>query len=370
MDVTERKRAAEALANRTEELATTVEELELIQEELRTNNDELVAAQQSLQDHGQRYLDLFESAPDGYLVTDAHGIIREANLAAGALLQEEQADLAGKPLLLFVPAALQEDYQTMLEGLASAQGVQRWETQLQTRQQTRIDAAVTVAVVRDDEGKPESLRWLLRDVTDRKRAEETLRERERLLQDVIDGSTSPIFLKDRDGKFITINATLERMLGMSREEIKGKTDYDIAPKEVADYWRNNDKKVMATGKAIQIEEVADLQDGHHIFLANKFPLVDAHGQIVRCWRHLSRHHRAQAAGAGTRGAERVAGAAGGRADGRGPASGGPVAPPGVGTDAGRTAGTPSPRGDPARPSPATAGGGEVRPCDRPEPDQG
>ena len=70
---------------------------------------------------------------------------------------------------------------------------------------------------------------LVTDITDRKRAEGALRERERLLQDVIDGSTSPIFLKDRDGKFITINASLERMLGMSREEVKGKTDYDIAP---------------------------------------------------------------------------------------------------------------------------------------------
>ncbi len=120
---------------------------------------------------------------------------------------------------------------------------------------------------------------MLTDITERKRAEDALRDNIRLLDDVIDGSTSPIFLKDRDGKFITINASLERMLGKSRQELKGKTDYDIAPKEVADYWRSHDTKVMATGKAIQIEEVADLQDGHHIFLANKFPLVDAHGQV-------------------------------------------------------------------------------------------
>ena len=129
------------------------------------------------------------------------------------------------------------------------------------------------------DGKSYGRLWIHVEITERKQAEEALRERERLLQDVIDGSTSPIFLKDRDGKFITINASLERMLGMSREEIKGKTDYDIAPKEVADYWRTHDTKVMATGKAIQIEEVADLQDGHHIFLANKFPLVDADGQV-------------------------------------------------------------------------------------------
>ena len=116
------------------------------------------------------------------------------------------------------------------------------------------------------------------DITDRKRVENALRVRERLLQDVIDSSTSPIFLKDRAGKFITINASLERMLGKSREEVIGKTDYDIAPTEVADYWRAHDQQVMATGKSLQIEEVADLQDGHHVFLANKFPLVDADGR--------------------------------------------------------------------------------------------
>ena len=116
-------------------------------------------------------------------------------------------------------------------------------------------------------------------ITERKRAEEALRDNIQLLNDIIDGSPSPIFLKDRDGKFITINASLERMLGRSRQELKGKTDYDIAPKEVADYWRSHDAKVMATGKAIQMEEVADLQDGHHIFLANKFPLVNANGQV-------------------------------------------------------------------------------------------
>ena len=132
---------------------------------------------------------------------------------------------------------------------------------------------------RDPDGRVLGIVGVARDITDRKRAETALREKERLLQDVIDGSTSPIFLKDRDGKFITINTSLERMTGMSREDLKGKTDYDIAPQEVADDWRTHDTRVMATGQAIQIEEVADLQDGHHVFLANKFPLVDSGGQV-------------------------------------------------------------------------------------------
>ena len=127
--------------------------------------------------------------------------------------------------------------------------------------------------------EPGQFAVLFRDITERKRAEEELRERERLFQDVIDGSTSPIFLKDLEGKFITINTPLERMLGISRATIKGKTDYDIASKDTADYWRSHDIQVMKTGVPLQIEEVADLEDGHHVFLANKFPLVNGSGQI-------------------------------------------------------------------------------------------
>ena len=108
----------------------------------------------------------------------------------------------------------------------------------------------------------------------------TERNNVRLLNDIIDGcSPSAIFLKDRDGKFITINAPLEKMLGVSRDELRGKTDYDLFSKEVADLYRAHDTKVMATGKAIQVEEAADLPDGHHFFLANKFPLVAADGRI-------------------------------------------------------------------------------------------
>ena len=119
----------------------------------------------------------------------------------------------------------------------------------------------------------------VQDITARKQAETALQNNIRLLEDVMEGSPSPIFLKDLEGRFISINSALERMLGKSRQELKGKTDYDIAPKELADYWQSHDKKIIETGEAIQVEETADLPDGHHTFLANKFPLVDAGGRI-------------------------------------------------------------------------------------------
>lgn len=112
------------------------------------------------------------------------------------------------------------------------------------------------------------------------RAEEALRSSQEQLQAIIDGAADTVvFLKDIDGRFITVNSRFEEMLGITRDDMRGKTDYDLVTRERADYYRAHDQLVLATGRPIQIEEVALLADGkEHTFLANKFPLVDASGK--------------------------------------------------------------------------------------------
>jgi PAS domain S-box-containing protein len=118
------------------------------------------------------------------------------------------------------------------------------------------------------------------DITESRQAEEAVRNSRKQLQDIIDGSPGVVFVKDLEGRFITANQAFERFLGMTREELRGKTDYDIMTRERADRYRENDRRVAETGEPIQIEEVADLADGRqHVFLANKFPLRDASGKI-------------------------------------------------------------------------------------------
>jgi len=92
-----------------EELHVTVEELQGTQEQLRQQNaqlrqqnQELAATRQIIEAERQRYHDLFELAPDAYLVTDAEGIIREANRAAAMLLNVPQKFMVDKPLDIFV----------------------------------------------------------------------------------------------------------------------------------------------------------------------------------------------------------------------------------------------------------------------------
>jgi len=65
-----------------QEFMTALEELRVADDELRNQNEELVAGRQALEEERQRYQELFELAPDAYLITDHVGVVREANQAA------------------------------------------------------------------------------------------------------------------------------------------------------------------------------------------------------------------------------------------------------------------------------------------------
>jgi PAS domain-containing protein len=84
------------------ELGIVSEELQVAVEELQQQNEALAAAKLEVEIQRQRYQDLFDFAPHGYLVTDPNGTIQEANRAAANLLNISQQFLIGKPLIIFV----------------------------------------------------------------------------------------------------------------------------------------------------------------------------------------------------------------------------------------------------------------------------
>ncbi len=165
----------ELLADSLEELRIALEELHVAEEELRQQNEELAAAREVVERERQRYQDLFEFAPDGYLVTDTQGIIREANRAAVGLLKVSQKFLVGKPLINFIPDQERRVFRSDLIRLHHIDRLQEWELRLRSREGSEFDAAVSVVTFRDWEGKPVGWRWLLRNITARKQAEEQIR---------------------------------------------------------------------------------------------------------------------------------------------------------------------------------------------------
>ena len=89
---------------------------------------------------------------------------------------------------------------------------------------------------------------------ERKQAEKSLKESEQRLQAIIDNSDNSFYVKDLNGHFILINKHLEQLLGMKRDEVIGKTDYDFFTPELADYYKMHDSKIIETGMSEQLEE--------------------------------------------------------------------------------------------------------------------
>jgi PAS domain S-box-containing protein len=130
---------------------------------------------------------------------------------------------------------------------------------------------------RDATGKPTRVVGVAIDITERKQAEEALRDSETRLQAVLDNATAVIYVKDLQSRYILINHRYETLFHLNREEVKGKTDHDIFPKEIADVFRANDERVITSGTALEWEEVAPQEDGLHTYLSVKFPLCDSRG---------------------------------------------------------------------------------------------
>ncbi|MGB3759354.1 MAG: histidine kinase dimerization/phospho-acceptor domain-containing protein, partial [Rivularia sp. (in: cyanobacteria)] len=158
-----------------EQLNITVEELHVAQEELRQQNEQLIEYQQEIEKEHQRYQELFDFAPDGYLVTDTYGKIIEANLAASQLLALDKKKLAGKLIIIFVPQEKRGEFRKQLRYLYENKQIKDWELDLHNYSKTLFNCEINSSTINDKNGNCIGMRWLLRDISARKLAEAKMR---------------------------------------------------------------------------------------------------------------------------------------------------------------------------------------------------
>ncbi len=103
--------------------------------------------------------------------------------------------------------------------------------------------------------------------------------KKRDLQAIMDHSPAVIYIKDANGHYTFINKEFEKLFHINRKEIIGKTDYDIFSREFADVFQHHDKIVLASGRALEREEVTAQDDGPHTYISIKFPLLDSDDNI-------------------------------------------------------------------------------------------
>ena len=133
-----------------------------------------------------------------------------------------------------------------------------------------------------NQNKGSILQGTIQDITASKEAEEELSNTNKLLRTVIDNIPDAIYMKDTRFRKIIANKGDAINSGMGDvSEIIGKTDYDIYPKEVADIYTKDDRKVIEKGETVvNREEILPAKNKDRIILTSKFPLRNTENKIV------------------------------------------------------------------------------------------
>ncbi|MEH1791222.1 sensor domain-containing protein [Nostoc sp.] len=168
------QRTATQPNSQQELIIAAFDELQMAMEELLAASEELEVTRSEAEKERQRYQELFDFAPDGYLVTNTVGKILEANYAAETMLSVRQKYLVGKPLILFIT---QQDRQIFSCLINNSQEIEDCVIEIKPRVDTPFPASIRASPVYDSQEKLVGWRWLLRNISEAKQAQEQVAKR-------------------------------------------------------------------------------------------------------------------------------------------------------------------------------------------------
>lgn len=134
---------------------------------------------------------------------------------------------------------------------------------------------------RDNDGKIIGLVGTTLDITKQKQAEQALHNTIAEQKALLAAIPAYVYFKDAEFRYITYNDAFARLTGIPPEKAKGKVDYDISPKHIADLYRKTDEKVINTGKPIyNLEEEFQTENNHSYWtLTSKVPVLDPQNDV-------------------------------------------------------------------------------------------
>jgi len=207
-NIDDRKRAEEAL--------------HVYQIELETQNADLRQTQSNLEVSQNRYFELYDLAPVGYLSLNANGLILEANLTTAAMMEREKNDLVNRPLSQFISPPDQDIHFLNFRQLLQSGAPQAYELRLLKSDSSNFWARIEAAAGKDAEGGL-VCRVAISDISLRKRAEEALRKSEEKYRLIAESTTDVIAIHDLDLNATYVSPSEERLRGFTPAESMAQT---------------------------------------------------------------------------------------------------------------------------------------------------
>ncbi len=206
----------------TGDIQSLVHELQVHQIELEMQNEELRRAQSEFEDSRNRYSNLYDFAPIGYFTFDRNGLIIEVNLNGANILGVERSFLIKKPFSLYIAFGSRDVFYLHLRKVFRIDTRQTCEVKLMGKDGIQFDARLESLAVQDSKGNFSQCRTAISDITERKKAEEAIRESEERYRSLVESANDIIVMVSPEGIIISLNPAFERITGWACEEWLGK----------------------------------------------------------------------------------------------------------------------------------------------------
>ena len=245
-----------------------------------------IMSERSLKKSEEKFRTIIEEIPLSIALNNSQGNITYVNRAFTEALGYTAEDIptldAWWPLAYPDAAYRQWVIQTWQKHMQEARqtGAAFVPMELTIRGKDNSVRTFTVSAAMLDENLAETHLVTLYDITDRKLAEQQLRESKQLLENIIDNIPNMIFLKRAsDLRFLLLNRTGEAVFGHNRDDVLGRSDYDFFPKAQADFFTEKDRDVLEQQGLVNIpEELIETPHGTRILHTKKLTLRDEQGQ--------------------------------------------------------------------------------------------
>lgn len=243
---------------------------ELAEHAMRTENAPDI--EKALEESEARYRALLDAIPDLVIRVRRDGTYSDFSPSPDVPHFQKLDDLVGKNAREALPPGVaRQALQQVREALKTGE-TQMFEHRLEVDGATRLYESRTVA-----DGPDETL-VLVRDITERRQAEDDLRQTQARFQTFMDNSPTLVFLKDAQGRFLYLNKTFEETLNVKLDDLEGKTDFAWLSPDAAARVRLSDRIVLESGVMCRAVESVPLPDGTaRDWLTLKFQVPDGAG---------------------------------------------------------------------------------------------
>jgi len=224
-----------------------------------------------------RYRSILQTSMDGVWRVDMQGRVVEVNSTYCTMCGYSEQELLNMNI---ADLEAQESVGDISDHALKIfeQGEDRFETRHRRKDGSVFDVEISVRYL---PGQPDQMVAFLRDITQRKQAEEKLWNEKAFLRCIIDSASDLIYIKDINSVYLGCNRASEIFTGLQECDQIGKNDFDLLDHDTAVLCRERDQTVLAGKKAVHAEEWVTYPDGHKVLLDTlKTPIFDKKGQPV------------------------------------------------------------------------------------------